>query len=98
MKHLIGIALISGFVLPAAAQRVLCLDSCRAMALRNNKQVAAAEIKQDMARNMRKSARTKYLPHVNAMGGYVYSSQRCQSSTESRKTPWEISEQIRRKA
>lgn len=74
MKHLIGIALISGFVLPAAAQRVLCLDSCRAMALRNNKQVAAAEIKQDMARNMRKSARTKYLPHVNAMGGYVYSS------------------------
>lgn len=74
MKHLIGIMLAAGIAMPVAAQRTLCLDSCRAMALRNNKQVAAADVKRDMARNMRKAARTKYLPHVNAIGGYVYSS------------------------
>ena len=58
----------------AAAQRVLTLDSCRAMALRNNKQMSIAKVKQDVNANLRKSARTKYLPHVNAMGGYVWMS------------------------
>lgn len=74
MKHLIGLLLLSGMVLPGAAQRVLSLDSCRAMALRNNKQLAVSDMKREMARNMRKSARTKFLPRVNAVGGYVYSS------------------------
>ncbi len=56
------------------AQRVLTLDSCRAMALNGNKQMAVARVKQEMAANVRKSARTKYLPHVNATGGYLYTS------------------------
>ena len=56
------------------AQRVLSLDSCRAMALRNNKQMSVQRVKQEMAKNIRKSARTKYLPHVSALGGYVYTS------------------------
>lgn len=86
MKHLIGLFLLSGIVLPAGAQRVLSLDSCRAMALRNNKQVAVAGIKQDMAANVRKSVRTKYLPHVNAMGGYVYSSREVSLLNEKQKT------------
>lgn len=86
MKHLIGLFLLSGIVLPAGAQRVLSLDSCRVMALRNNKQVAVAGIKQDMAANVRKSVRTKYLPHVNAMGGYVYSSREVSLLNEKQKT------------
>ena len=57
---------------PAKAQRILSLDSCRQMALRNNKQMGVARVKQELARNVRKSARTKYLPHVNAFGGYMY--------------------------
>lgn len=56
------------------AQRVLTLDSCRAMALNGNKQMAVARVKQEMAANARKSARTKYLPHVNATGGYLFTS------------------------
>ena len=56
------------------AQRILTLDSCRAMALRNNKQMSVAKVKQDVAANTRKSARTKYLPHVNALGGYMWMS------------------------
>ena len=58
----------------AGAHRVLSLDSCRAMALRGNKQLAVARLKQDVATNLRKSARTKYLPHVSALGTYEYNS------------------------
>ena len=60
--------------LSSHAQRLLTLDSCRAMALRNNKQISVSKAKQDVAANLRKSARTKYLPHVGALGGYVYTS------------------------
>ena len=58
----------------AAAQGVLSLDSCRAMALRNNKQLSIAQLKQDIARDVRKAARTKYLPHIDVMGGYEFTS------------------------
>ena len=63
-------------LLPGAvgAQRMLTLDSCRAMALRNNKQMGVARMKQEVSTNLRKSARTAYLPKVNAMGGYVWTS------------------------
>lgn len=59
---------------PVEAQRILTLDSCRAMALRNNKQMSVQRVKQEVAKNIRKSARTKYLPHVSATGGYLYTS------------------------
>ena len=59
-------------MLPASAQRVLTLDSCRAMALRNNKQLIAARLQKDVTYNARKSARTQYLPKLDAVGGYQY--------------------------
>ena len=61
--------------LPAEAQRMLTLDSCRALALRNNKQLSISKVKQDVAANLRRSARTKYLPHVSAIGSYQYTSE-----------------------
>ena len=61
-------------LLTSSAQRLLTLDSCRAMALRNNKQMGVAKVKQEVAANIRKSARTKYLPHVSAIGSYHYTS------------------------
>ena len=60
--------------LPVSAQRLLSLDSCRAMALQNNKELSISRVKQDVAANLRKSARTKYLPHVSALGGYELTS------------------------
>ena len=57
-----------------AGARTLSLDSCRAMALRSNKQMSVARVKKEMATNTRKAARTKYLPHVDVAGGYMYSS------------------------
>ena len=53
-----------------AHAQTLTLDSCRAMALRNNRQLAVGKVQQDIADNIRKSARTKYLPKVSAIGGY----------------------------
>ena len=66
--------MLSGVMQAAGAQRILTLDSCRAMALRNNKQMSVQRVKQEVAKNIRKSARTKYLPHVSAAGGYLYTS------------------------
>ena len=59
----------------AEAQHLLSLDSCRAMALRNNKQMGVSQLKQEVATNLRKSARTKYLPHVSAIGAYLHTSE-----------------------
>ena len=57
-----------------AQERILTLDSCRTMALMNNRQMGVARVKQEMNANLRKSARTKYLPQVNAIGGYEWMS------------------------
>ena len=70
----ISLWLLALGIQPVEAQRVLSLDSCRAMALRNNKQMSVQRVKQEVAKNIRKAARTKYLPHVSAVGGYVYTS------------------------
>ena len=40
------------------------------MALRNNKQLSVSRLKQEVATNTRKAVRTKYLPKVDAIGGY----------------------------
>jgi outer membrane protein TolC len=74
MNRLFGFLLLAGFAQQVDAQRVLNLDSCRALALRNNKQLGVSRVTQDIAKNLRKSARTKYLPHVSALGGYEYTS------------------------
>lgn len=74
MKRIICCLALCGAALTANAQAVLTLDSCRALALRNNKQLAVAKLKQVVAENTRKSARTKYLPQIDAMGGYTYMS------------------------
>jgi len=65
---------LAGMAQTVGAQRLLNLDSCRAMALRNNKQMSISRVKQEIAANVRKSARTKYLPHISALGGYEYTS------------------------
>ena len=74
MNRLFVLIVMACVLHPVEAQRILSLDSCRAMALRNNKQVSVSRVKQEVAKNIRKSARTKYLPHVSAVGTYVHTS------------------------
>ena len=72
IARVVMLGLLMLLPLTAVAQRLLTLDSCRAMALRNNKQMGVAKIKQEVNANLRKSARTQYLPKVNAVGGYMW--------------------------
>ncbi len=71
---------------PAGAQTLLSLDSCRAMALRNNKQLSVAALKQEVAHNLKRSARTKYLPHVSAIGTYQWTSEELSLLNDHQKT------------
>ncbi len=74
-KHLIILLAALAFTANAQADNELTLDSCRAMALRNNKQLNVSKLKRNLAREVRKAARTKYLPKVDALGGYQYFSE-----------------------
>ncbi|MGI6231461.1 MAG: TolC family protein [Prevotella sp.] len=73
MKKIL-ILFLTAFAIPCEAQRVLSLDSCRAMALRNNKTLSAARLNKDVAFNVKKVARTQYLPKVNAAAAYDWNS------------------------
>ena len=82
----ICVVLLLGTTLPVGAQRLLTLDSCRQMALRNNKQIRISKVKQEVAENVRRSARTKYLPHISAIGTYEHTSKEISILNESQKT------------
>ena len=71
-RILFSLILWVGCLGTVGAQRVLSLDSCRAMALQGNKQLASTRLSQDLARDVKKAARTKYMPKVDALGGYTY--------------------------
>ena len=86
MIRKICIVLLVGAAVPVGAQRLLTLDSCRQMALRNNKQMRISKVKQEVAENVRRSARTKYLPHVSAIGSYQHTSKEISILNESQKT------------
>ena len=87
MRKIITFVMLAGTILPACAQqRVLSLDSCRAMALRNNKQLNISRLQQSVALNVRKAARTKYLPKVDALGGYEYFSKEVSILNNSQKS------------
>lgn len=80
------LGLLVSLPMTGAAQRLLTLDSCRAMALRNNKQMGVAKMKQEVNANLRKSARTQYLPKVNAVGGYLWMSREISILNDDQKT------------
>ena len=86
MNRILPFCLFALLPLTAPAQRLLTLDSCRAMALHNNKQMRVAEVKQDVAANVRKAARTKYLPHVSAIGTYEFMSREVSILNDGQKT------------
>jgi outer membrane protein TolC len=72
MKKLLTIIAFLGVLLPAKAQQTLSLQDCREMALRNNKQLNISRLNEEIAYNTQKAMRTKYLPKVDAIGGYQF--------------------------
>lgn len=86
MRKFAFIVCMCGVALTANGQRVLNLDSCRALALRNNKQVNVARLSKDVAFNTRKAARTKSLPNVDVVAGYQFSSRDINLLSKSQKS------------
>lgn len=66
---------VAQFIVPAATNaQMLTLDQCKDLALKNNKQIAIARMKQNSAKDAKDIARTQYLPKVSAVGSYLYTS------------------------
>lgn len=72
MKRLLGIILLSSLFSVLRAQRLLNLDSCRALAIQNNKTIQISKTKIQKAHYDRKAAFTKYLPDFSATGAYMH--------------------------
>ncbi|MDR0939888.1 MAG: TolC family protein [Mediterranea sp.] len=71
MKKILLLVWLTTMTLTAHADRVLSLDSCRALALANNKELLIAGEKVTAARYQRKAAFTQYLPSFSATGAYM---------------------------
>lgn len=86
MKKTLVMFLLVACGAPAMAQQLLSLDSCRAMAIRNNKQMGITQQKKVMAHYTTKAARTQYLPKLNVVGGYMFTSREISLLNKEQKT------------
>ncbi len=64
--------IVSLFAVVAWGQGEVSLDSCRAMALRNNKQLQRANVDIEVASYQRKEAAAAYLPNIDFQASYMY--------------------------
>ena len=71
----------------ALAQGVVSLDSCRNMALNNNKAIRIAEENIKGAGYLRDAAKAAYLPGIDFTGGYVYNQNQIALLGEDAKLP-----------
>ena len=71
MKRVLSFILLFGLALSSYAQRILNLDSCRALALSNNKELRIAQEKVNAAHYQQKAAFTNFLPKIDVTGSYM---------------------------
>lgn len=71
MKKSLCLVLLLSITGSLSSQEVLSLDSCRALALANNKELRIGNEKIKAAYYDRKAAFTNYLPNISAMGTYM---------------------------
>lgn len=81
---MIATAQTSGNVSP---QEIVSLDSCRTLALGNNKAIRIAEENINAASHTRSAARTAYLPGIDFTGGYMYNQRQIELLGEDAKLP-----------
>ena len=74
MRNIVLIVLCA-ITLTAAAQ-VMTLDSCRNLALRNNKEIQQTALAIEKAGYQRKEAAAAYLPQFDLTAGYIYNSRK----------------------
>lgn len=73
MKKFFCFIWLAYLTFPIGAQEVLSLDSCRALAIANNKELLISRKKINAAHYQKKAAFTNYLPNISATGGYMRS-------------------------
>ena len=71
MKRISSLLLLLGTAFSCYAQQILTLDSCRALALANNKELRISQEKVNAAHYEKKAAFTNYLPKIDLAGGYM---------------------------
>ena len=72
--------------LPVKSQGILSLDSCRALALANNKTLLMSNEKVNAAHYQRKAAFTNFLPKISAAGGYIRTSRELSLLSDAQKS------------
>ena len=75
-KIILSVSAVIGLASFMPAVAAVSLDSCRHMALRNNKEIAKDRLKIEQAGYQRAEAHAAYLPSVDFTGGYVYNSRK----------------------
>lgn len=71
MKRVFILTFLLSTTLLLTAQSTLSLDSCRALAIANNKELLIGREKINAAHYQRKAAYTNYLPNLSATGAYM---------------------------
>lgn len=71
MKKVFLLTILLSLTFIGKAQNFLSLDSCRALALANNKDLLIRNEKINAAHYQRKAAFTNYLPNFSATGAYM---------------------------
>ena len=71
MKKIFILTILLSIFFSTKAQSILNLDSCRALALANNKELLISNEKINAAHYQRKAAFTNYLPNISATGAYM---------------------------
>ena len=85
MRNLVLIALCA--ISMMASAQVVTLDSCRNMALRNNKEIQQAGLAIEKAGYQRKEAAAAYLPQFDLSAGYIYNSRKVSLIKEDQMLP-----------
>lgn len=71
MKRFLSLLLLLSLTAGIYAQRILNLDSCRTLAIANNKDLRISQEKITAAHYQRKAAFTNFLPNISATGAYM---------------------------
>ena len=85
MRNIVFIALCAISV--SAVAQVVTLDSCRNMALRNNKEIQQSALAIEKAGYQRKEAAAAYLPQFDLSAGYIYNSRKASLIKEDQMLP-----------
>ena len=87
VKMILMAIVVSMSAFSVSAENVMSLDSCRSMALRNNKSMRIAKEKQAGAAYQRKEAKAAYLPSLDFSGMYLYNQKEISLLDEDQKLP-----------